>query len=42
MAKEWVQEVVFDSSVLFMDSPQYKDLLDNYNTDNKKVIKQIN
>ena len=37
--KNWLEEATFTSSVQFMESPTYKDLMDNYNTDNKKVNK---
>ena len=39
-ASEWVIEAEFPSSVVFMDSPQYQDLMDNFNTDSKKTNKQ--
>ena len=32
-------EAKFDSAVIFMDSMQCKDLMDNYNTDSKKETK---
>ena len=38
-AMGWVTEVEFDSMVDFDESPALKDLLDNYNLDNKKVNK---
>ena len=34
-AAVWIVETKFDSAVTFMDSIQYKDLMDNYNTDSK-------
>jgi hypothetical protein len=38
-AAAWIVESKFDSAVTFMDSIQYKDLMDNYNTDSKKETK---
>ena len=38
-AAVWIVESKFDSAVTFMDSIQYKDLMDNYNTDSKKETK---
>ena len=38
-AAAWIVEAKFDSAVIFMDSMQCKDLMDNYNTDSKKETK---
>ena len=37
---EWVLEAEFPNLLVFMDSPQYKDLMDNFNTDSKKINKK--
>ena len=39
-ALKWVQDVEFTSMVDFMDSPQYQDLMDNFNMDSKKINKK--